>query len=579
MARDSTCCSVTYECFGLSVETPSERGKKKIEWRDDGRRVSTSARWETNMRNPKRERNETGVGGVGVESSGNASASVTDDEATLGIKGNVQVDELPSVAKKRRIIVHATKTPPQVVSCVSTPRGQSTVSRDTSSTKDTFDSKLSEDVVDEKVDERSGTDRVSEVTQNPKSAVNPSVRSRIGLPKSATAPRVKIVSAPRVKAVSLPSVSSQAHTSLTMWTMHDRWDAERKEAERITQTRMANKASRRENGRTKKKGVAKTSSPSLVLTSPKQTQRHVKFVNGLGGGGGEVVARPQRPRPPVTPGFVCMMMSAPTTFASLVMDVGKPNVGKPNVSQTNVGKMGVAKATETRQVKSEPDRYRSQAGDHCRNCGRTLRHMFSENVLMCVRCKWSVPYYASLSGTPAFVEETEQPTNVLERVRGFKVKLLQYSEDRPAISQRYWHAVHAELVRNSMLTAHQIKPGTIDQIARELNLPSDIQACSVYMANTFAGLETAVFTHEECAILAQMYLEFKTVFTKLHRKGKGKAKFPKHNYYMYQFCMARRWYRRARTFPLLKDRRTLEEADRDYAPVAKILKWDFIRSI
>jgi len=221
--------------------------------------------------------------------------------------------------------------------------------------------------------------------------------------------------------------------------------------------------------------------------------------------------------------------------------------------------------------------HESRAGDHCANCGRTLRHMFSESTLVCVRCKWFVPYYASLSGTPAFTEEMEPSANVQERVRDFKIKLLQYSEDRPVIPQRYWHAVHDELARNSMLSAHQIKPGIVAEIACELGLPAEIQACSVYMANTFAGLETAVFSSEECAVLAQMFCDFKTVFTKVRRKDR--AKFPKHNYYMHQFCVARRWYRRARTFPLFKDRRTLEEADRDYAPVARILKWDFIRSV
>lgn len=333
--------------------------------------------------------------------------------------------------------------------------------------------------------------------------------------------------------------------------MHDRWDAEREEAERVASVQTEKK---------RMKAVAARAPPGapIVVSRRQVSQRRVQFVDGDGSDdSGVAVARSHRPKHAVAPsGFASTMMSAEAAIDS--------------------GIVGPA-TLETRRPKSETNRYRSQAGDHCGNCGRTLRHMFSENTLMCVRCKWSVPYYASLSGTPAFVEETEQPTNVQERVRSFKMKLLQYSEDRPTIPQRYWHAVHAELVCNSMLTAHQIKPGTVEQIARELGLPPEIQACSVYMANTFAGLETAVFTHDECAILAQMFLDFKTVFTKLRRKGN--AKFPKHNYYMYQFCMARRWYRRARTFPLLKDRRTLEEADRDYAPVAKILKWDFIRSI
>jgi Poxvirus Late Transcription Factor VLTF3 like len=220
-----------------------------------------------------------------------------------------------------------------------------------------------------------------------------------------------------------------------------------------------------------------------------------------------------------------------------------------------------------------------QAGEHCPRCGRVLRHAVHESMLLCPSavCAYTGPYYASLSTVPGFAEEPDAPGSIAERVKPFKAKLAQHSADRPEIAPRIWHAVHAEHRRNALLSAHQIKPTFVEQILEALGCAPEVVACSTYVANALAGQETAVFQRDECDLLAQMYLEFKTAFLKLRRKTA--AKFPKHNYLMHQFCMVRHWFDRAQTFPLLKDRRTLEEADRDFSPVAKALRWEFFRSI
>jgi hypothetical protein len=205
---------------------------------------------------------------------------------------------------------------------------------------------------------------------------------------------------------------------------------------------------------------------------------------------------------------------------------------------------------------------------------------------------------------PAYVDENESSSGLAEKVRVFRARVLQHLDTATArVSELNMHAIRHELQqRNATLGAHSVRTVTIEQVVRELSMPEELLGRSAYLAAVCANQPFAVFTRDECDTLTQMYLEYRTAFAKLRGKigvgagqrisatgsgsstssapsDSGATKLPLFHYLMHQFCVARRWYARARTFPVFRDRAPLEDADRDYGPIARLLRWDFVRSV
>jgi hypothetical protein len=235
-----------------------------------------------------------------------------------------------------------------------------------------------------------------------------------------------------------------------------------------------------------------------------------------------------------------------------------------------------------------------------------LRLNGPDSQLLCTRCPYTEPYYAPLNAGIPYDADGEgggggipgaggggnahstQPGGLsaagmyaaaltVESVKSFVLKLVQFSEDRPRISAALWHAVHAELRRNALFAPHQIRPTPIEHLLKAFQAPADVQHCALFMANTYAGHESALFGRDERTLLTRQFIEFSAAFAKLHKKGK--TPFPKTPYLLHQLCLKNGWPQRARTFALPGKRTALEESDRVFRRVCRSLRWNCPRTI
>jgi hypothetical protein len=221
--------------------------------------------------------------------------------------------------------------------------------------------------------------------------------------------------------------------------------------------------------------------------------------------------------------------------------------------------------------------------DRCWRCGDLFQLIQSESINICTNLKCvamgtvTVPYLASTNAGVAFGEDAEANLVPHEKMKNFRTKIIQFTEDAPHIPATTVLDVHAELCKNRTLSPHQIKSTPVEKILKRLGYSTEIQSSAGRICNRLTGAPSAIFTREEMTKLTSMYIDFKSVF---QRPKRGvKQIFPPVHFMIHKFSKANGWHERASTFPLMKDRDTLEQSDSVFAPACQLLNWSFERSI
>ena len=160
--------------------------------------------------------------------------------------------------------------------------------------------------------------------------------------------------------------------------------------------------------------------------------------------------------------------------------------------------------------------------------------------------------------------------------KNFKNKLVQYTDDAPDLTPAIVHT-YGKMRKNRALTEYQINQSSVNKTLIELEYTTEIKNCSQRIANHLIDDETPIFTATEYIDILRLNSEFKSAYPRHKLNVKNKS-LP-NNYITAMICIHKGWFRRARTFKLMKDRCTLESADREFMPVASLLQWFHRRNI
>lgn len=199
-----------------------------------------------------------------------------------------------------------------------------------------------------------------------------------------------------------------------------------------------------------------------------------------------------------------------------------------------------------------------QEADICPHCSRLLLHIQNEARLVCESCGESTDYLPCTNAGVPFGEDVEICQHAYERVKHFKTNLQQFSVDAPTIPDWVVYSVHRGYARLHVKSVHEVRATPVKEVLKSLGL-SDYRNYSSRITNRLNGVPTALFQPEEIKELLNMFREVQPIFP--YVKTCSRRNFLNTNYLLNKFCRIKGWKDRAKTFPLMKERKVASKFD------------------
>ena len=215
--------------------------------------------------------------------------------------------------------------------------------------------------------------------------------------------------------------------------------------------------------------------------------------------------------------------------------------------------------------------------DMCRLCNSVLTLKTTDSVLFCEKCGYTETIIINSEKVSYKDPPRESSYFAYKRINHFNEWLAQFqAKETTDIPQEVYDGILNELKKDTFIDMNNLSYKTIRCILKKLKFNKYYEHIP-HIINILNGEKAPVLTRQYEEQLRMMFKEIQTPF--MENCPADRKNFLSYAYVLHKFCQLLELDDLLIYFPLLKSREKLQQQDKIWEKICKVLQWQYIPSI